>query len=59
MKTIITLVAVGAVATLAACGDGSSGSTGQPAVGSSVDFTAFQGARAGQAEMGIQNLGYE
>lgn len=31
---------------------------GQPAVGSSTDLTAFEGARAGQAEMGIQNLGY-
>lgn len=33
--------------------------TGQPSVGSSTDLTAFEGARAGQAEMGIQNLGYE
>ena len=32
---------------------------GQPAVGSSSDLTAFQGARAGQAEMGIQRLGFE
>ena len=32
---------------------------GQPSVGSSTDLTAFEGARAGQAEMGIQNLGYE
>jgi hypothetical protein len=30
-----------------------------PAVGSATDLTAFQGARAGQAEMGIMNLGYE
>ncbi len=34
-------------------------SSGQPAVGSSTDLTAFEGARAGQAEMGIQSLGYE
>jgi hypothetical protein len=34
-------------------------STGQPAVGSATDLSAFEGARAGQAEMGIQNLGYE
>ena len=34
-------------------------SPGTPAVGSASDLTAFQGARAGQAEMGIQNLGYE
>lgn len=32
---------------------------GMPAVGSSSDLSAFQGARAGQAEMGIQSLGYE
>lgn len=32
---------------------------GLPAVGSATDLTAFQGARAGQAEMGIMNLGYE
>jgi hypothetical protein len=28
-------------------------------VGSATDLSAFQGARAGQAEMGIMNLGYE
>ena len=32
---------------------------GTPAVGSSSDLSSFEGARAGQAEMGIQNLGYE
>ena len=32
---------------------------GQPSVGSEYDLSSFQGARAGQAEMGIQNLGYE
>ena len=32
---------------------------GQPAVGSSNDLTAFEGAGAGQAEMGIQSLGFE
>ena len=46
---------------LAACDEAPSSapSTGQPAVGSATDLTAFEGARAGQAEMGIQNLGYE
>ncbi len=34
-------------------------STDQPSEGSSADLSAFEGARAGQAEMGIQNLGYE
>ena len=45
----------------AACDEAttSTPSSGQPAVGSSTDLTAFEGARAGQAEMGIQNLGYE
>ncbi len=33
--------------------------TGQPAVGSATDLSAFEGARAGQAELGIRNLGYE
>lgn len=32
---------------------------GRPSVGSEYDLTAFEGARAGQSEMGIQNLGYE
>lgn len=31
----------------------------RPAIGSATDLTAFEGARAGQAEMGIMNLGYE
>ena len=43
---------------LAACDEGTS-APGQPSVGSSTDLSAFEGARAGQAEMGIQNLGYE
>ncbi len=30
-----------------------------PTVGSSTDLTAFQGARAGGAEMGVRSLGYE
>lgn len=32
---------------------------GQPANGNLTDLTAFEGTRAGQAEMGIQNLGEE
>jgi len=32
---------------------------GMPSVGSSTDLTEFEGARAGQAEMGIQALGFE
>ncbi|MBF9030153.1 hypothetical protein HKCCE3408_07085 [Rhodobacterales bacterium HKCCE3408] len=53
-------LAVVALALLAGCvDDGGSGSDGMPAVGSSSDLSQFQGARAGQAEMGIQNLGYQ
>jgi hypothetical protein len=45
---------------LAACvEDTGSSNAGRPAVGSATDLSSFQGARAGQAEMGIQNLGYE
>jgi hypothetical protein len=32
---------------------------GLPAVGSASDLSSFEGARAGQAEMGIQGLGYQ
>ena len=53
-----------ALAVLSGCGSEQSVKTEspapwQPSVGSSTDLTAFEGARAGQAEMGIQNLGYE
>ena len=49
---------LGAALVLVACDDSSSSSV-QPTVGSSSDLSAFQGAPAGQAEMGIQNLGFE
>ena len=60
MKSFFPLAAAFVVFGLSAC-DAPSPVTkpGQPAVGSSTDLTAFEGARAGQAEMGIQNLGYE
>ena len=49
-----------ALVLLAGCVEGTgSGSAGRPSVGSSTDLSAFEGARAGQAEMGIRNLGYE
>jgi hypothetical protein len=47
---------------ISACEDTGSTSTttvSAPTVGSSSDLSAFEGARAGQAEMGIQNLGFE
>lgn len=53
-----TILSVVAIVSLSACVE-ENASVGQPAVGSSSDLSAFEGARAGQAEMGIQNLGYE
>lgn len=56
----LTLGAIAALALTGCVEDSGSGSTaGMPAVGSSSDLSSFEGARAGQAEMGIQNLGYE
>lgn len=43
---------------LVAC-DAGTVSRGAPAVGSATDLSSFVGARAGQAEMGLQNLGYD
>ncbi|SHG76424.1 hypothetical protein [Marivita hallyeonensis] len=50
--------ATAALAAVAGCVE-TTETVGQPAVGSASDLSAFEGARAGQAEMGIQNLGYE
>ena len=51
---------LGAALCLAACDAAApTDKPGQPAVGRSTDLSAFEGARAGQAELGIQNLGYE
>jgi hypothetical protein len=60
-KTILIGSAV-AMLGLAACVEDTGSSAapaGTPAVGSSTDVTSFQGARAGQAEGGLQALGYE
>jgi hypothetical protein len=60
MKLFAPIATSLALITLAACDAPSpSAEPAQPAVGSSTDLTAFEGARAGQAEMGITNLGYE
>jgi hypothetical protein len=63
MKPINIAVAIIGLAVLSGCVDDSGysppPSAGLPAVGSSSDLSAFEGARAGQAEMGIRNLGYE
>ncbi len=55
-------IAVAGLFALAGCveDDGSSSSaTGAPTVGSSTDVSSFEGARAGQAEGGLRNLGYQ
>ena len=56
-KQLCLLVAVTAL--VACTGPNPSTDPGLPSVGSPTDLTAFEGARAGQAEMGIQRLGYE
>jgi hypothetical protein len=60
MKTrYCIIVAVTALAALAACVEESEPAAGLPQVGGATDITSFQGAKAGQSEMGIQALGYE
>jgi hypothetical protein len=53
------IAAAAALVSLSACVEESAPVAGLPEVGSATDITSFQGARAGQAEMGIQALGYE
>lgn len=56
------MIAAVATASLAGCVEYSETTTtgvGMPAVGSAYDLTPFQGAKAGQAEMGIRSLGFE
>ena len=60
----LTFLMVMALSGLSGCAGGEVSdpmvmSAGQPAVGSSTDLRAFEGARAGQSEMGIQSLGYQ
>jgi hypothetical protein len=59
MKLSLTLLA-GAIAVLPLAGCVEETQTpGVPSVGSASDLSEFEGARAGQAEMGIQALGYQ
>jgi hypothetical protein len=51
-------VAAAALVALAGCVE-TVETAGAPAAGSATDLSSFVGARAGQAEMGLQNLGYE
>lgn len=57
--TFKTLGVFAAVCLIAACDDTGSTTASTPSVGSASDLSSFEGAKAGQAEMGIQNLGYE
>ena len=57
MRTTIYLAGV-TLCALAAC-DATSTAPGPLAMDEAADLASFEGARAGQAEMGIQNLGYE
>jgi hypothetical protein len=60
MKTSIRMIGTAtALVALAGCVEESGPVAGLPEVGSATDITSFQGARAGQSEMGIQALGYE
>jgi hypothetical protein len=58
-KAFHIISAVAALAALSACVEDSGTTAGLPEVGNATDITSFQGARAGQSEMGIQALGYE
>ena len=61
MNTRLLICAVG-LAGLAGCVEYTNTTTtetGRPAVGSEHDLSSFEGAKAGQAEMGLMNLGYE
>lgn len=57
-KSLYTTAGAFALISLTACIE-DTGQTELPAVGSSYDLTAFEGAKGGQAEDGIQALGYE
>ncbi len=53
------IVAAIGLTALGACVEDSPSSSGSaPTVGSSYDVSSFEGARAGQAEGGLRNLGY-
>lgn len=59
MKNLVkAFICVCAVTPITACVEETE-TAGRPLVGSENDLSQFEGARAGQAEMGIQALGYE
>lgn len=60
MKHLLKVAAgIAAAVALVGCVEDTGSSAGQPAVGSVNDLSSFEGARAGQSELGIQNLGYQ
>ncbi|MGG7643735.1 hypothetical protein ACQ5SP_02855 [Rhodovulum sp. YNF3179] len=61
MRTLKLLAGLISIAALSGCVEDTGSSApaqSAPTVGSATDVTAFQGARAGQAEGGLRNLGY-
>lgn len=57
---VLLVIGTACIAALAACDEsGGSVDASAPTVGSSSDLSSFEGARAGQTEMGIQSLGFE
>lgn len=56
---VVAVSVCAAVLSLSGCVEDTGTSAGKPAIGSSSDLSSFVGSRAGQAEMGIRNLGYE
>lgn len=48
-----------ALAALAGCDVETADMSATPTAGSASDLSEFEGARAGQSEMGIESLGYE
>ena len=58
MKPNVLILALAAFS-LSACVEEVADTSSRPMVGSETDLSSFVGARAGQAEMGIRNLGYE
>ncbi|WP_254430676.1 MULTISPECIES: hypothetical protein [unclassified Ruegeria] len=57
---VLFVIGMMCISALAACDESSASvDASAPTVGSSSDLSSFEGARAGQAEMGIQSLGFE
>ncbi len=57
---VLLVIGAACISAQAACDESSSSvDASAPTVGSASDLSSFEGARAGQAEMGIQSLGFE